>query len=153
MGDSLRTDANRSRMVFRLWPFFERVVAHDERAAIWDFDQIAGCTFRAVGDCAANHFGAQCPRFDRMTLPGVGEMRILDAQQIDVFDIDRVCASPYAGAVPVKVTVADRDRGSRHTTEKTVLIVDKLDSVDCQTALDQANTRSVIVRHAGACQG
>src|SRR5208283_4471618 len=71
MGDSLRTDANRSRMVFRLWPFFERVVAHDERAAIWDFDQIAGCTFRAVGDCAANHFGAQCPRFDRMTLPGV----------------------------------------------------------------------------------
>jgi len=34
-----------------------------------------------------------------MTLPSVREVRILDAQQIDVFDIDSVRARPGADAV------------------------------------------------------
>ena len=88
-----------------------------------------------------------------MSLPRVGETRILNAQQIDIADIDPMRASSRAGAVPVKVAVADRNRRPRHTAEDTVLIVDKLDTVDCQTALVQANTRAVHVGHAGACQG
>jgi hypothetical protein len=63
-------------------------------------------------DGAADHFGAQCPGFDRMTLPSVREVRILDAQPIDVFDIDSVRARPGADAVFVKIAVADRDRCS-----------------------------------------
>src|SRR5438128_786933 len=88
-----------------------------------------------------------------MSLPSVRETRILNAQQIDISDIDSVCARPCAGAVPVKVAVADRDRRSRHTTHDTVLVVDKLDTVDCQIALVQADTRSVHVGHTGTCQG
>ena len=69
-----------------------------------------------------------------MTLPGVGEMRILDVQQVDIFDIECVCARRCASAVPVKVAIADRDSRSRHATEDTVLIVDKPDAVDWQAA-------------------
>ena len=88
-----------------------------------------------------------------MTLPSVREVRILDAQQIDVFDIDSVRTRPGADAVFVKIAVADRDRRSRRAAEKTGLIVDKLDCVHCQTAFDQANTCAVHVGHTGACQG
>src|SRR6202048_4365941 len=147
MGDALGADRDRGLMVLRLWPFFERIVAHDKCTAIRGFDQIAGCTVRAVRDGAADHFGAQCPGFDRMTLPSVREVRILDAQQIDVFDIDSVRARPGADAVFVKIAVADRDRRSRRAAEETGLIVYKLDCVYYQTAFDQTNTCAVHVGH------
>src|SRR5215467_4861320 len=88
-----------------------------------------------------------------MTLPSAGEVRIIDTQQIYLVDINSVCASTFAGAVLVKVAVADRDRRSRLAAQNAVLIIDKLDVVDRQIALDQANTRSVHVGHTRACQG
>src|SRR3984893_15337760 len=133
MGDALGADGDRGLIVLRLWPFFERIVAHDKCTAVRGFDQIAGCTVRAVRDGAADHFGAQCPGFDRMTLPSVKEVRILDAQQIDVFDIDSVRTRPGADAVFVKIAVADRDRGSRRAAEETRLIVEELNWLYCAT--------------------
>src|SRR6266446_1363953 len=88
-----------------------------------------------------------------MTLPSAGEVRIIDTQQIYLVDINPVCARTFADAVLVEVAVADQYRRPWLAAEDTVLIVDKLDTVDCQIALDQADTRSVTVGHTGACQG
>jgi hypothetical protein len=41
MGDTLCADDDRGFVVLRLWPFFERVVTYDQRAAVGGFDQIA----------------------------------------------------------------------------------------------------------------
>src|SRR5262249_22057916 len=73
LGNAFRANGDRGSVVFRLWSFFECVVARDDRAAIRGFDQIARCTFRTVCDRGANHFSAPCPRFDRMTLSSVGK--------------------------------------------------------------------------------
>jgi hypothetical protein len=54
-----------------------------------------------------------------MSLPGVGETRVLDASQIDILNVYPMCARRCASAVPVKIAIADRDRCSRYTTKDT----------------------------------
>ena len=63
LGDALLADRD-CRLVLRLWPFFECVIAHDQRAAVRDIDQIARRTIRAVRDGTADYLGAQCPGFE-----------------------------------------------------------------------------------------
>ena len=104
MSDSLRADGNCGRMVFYLWPFFERVVAHNERAAIRDFDQVTGCTFRTINDRAASNFRAQSPRFDRVSLP---------LQSYNRAELEKMTNGPSWQSGNAKAMLAKMKRGEK----------------------------------------
>src|SRR5215471_5175466 len=126
MSHTFFTDGNRGRMVLRPRALFECIAIDGEPTAIRRIEQVAGGSVWAIPDIATDHFCPKRSRFDRVSLAGVYKMRVLNAEQRRVTDIDPVRAILTAEAISFKIAVPDNDRRAGRAAQYAILIVNEL---------------------------
>src|SRR6266567_3023469 len=126
VGGALFADRDHGHAILRVRPLLHGVPPHDQIAAIGQVDEKARIALGAVLDDVVDQLGVQGAGLDVMTNPLIYEMTVLDAKFFDLrADIDAVSASTDAGAVSLKIAVADDDRAASHAGQNPVFIADK----------------------------